>query len=190
MRADRGVSEPDEIDVRLMAEIAAGDQHAMATLIRRHQDRVIGLAYRLLGDRHLAEDAAQDAFVQVLRSAGRYTPKARFTTWLYRIVVNRCHDLRRRHRRRKAEGLPDGLAAATDAPGRPLQAAETAARVRAAIDDLPERQRTAVLLSRFEQFSHRAIADATGWSESAVESLLVRAYARLREDLRDLWVAG
>ena len=175
-------------DADLVAAIAGGDLNALGDLVHRHQDRVMALAYRFLGCRHRAADAAQEVFLKVARAAPRYTPDARFTTWLYRIVVNHCLDDVRRQKRspRTLSAVP---AVPDDPPGDdadPLEADETARQVRAAIAALPERQRTAVLLHRYEDLSHRAIAEVTGWTPSAVESLLVRAYANLRKTLAPL----
>lgn len=168
-----------------MAEVARGDTGALGVLVRRHQQAALGLARRLLGRQDAAEDVAQEAFLHVYRAARRYRPDARFTTWLYRIVVNLCHDARRRAGRAPAQ-LIEEAAPAQDPAADPLEADERAERVRRAVGALPERQRTAVILHRYHGLSHREVAQATGWSESAVESLLVRAYATLRRELADL----
>jgi RNA polymerase sigma-70 factor (ECF subfamily) len=168
-----------------MAEVARGDMGALGVLVRRHQQAVIGLALRMLGRRDAAEDVAQEAFLHVHRAARRYQPDAKFTTWLYRIVVNLCHDARRRARRGPAQ-LSEGAAPAQDPVADPIEAVERAERVRRAVSSLPDRQRTAVILHRYQGLSHHEIAQAMGWSESAVESLIVRAYATLRRELADL----
>jgi len=170
-------------DGLLVQVIADGHLDALGPLVHRHQDRVRRLAYRFLGEWGDADDVAQDAFLRVVRAAPRYEPTARFTTWLHRIVVNLCLDARRRRARFVASDLPDLPA---DPPGDVLERDETVWRVRQALDSLPDRQRTAVILHRYEGESHREIAEVTGWSESAVESLLVRAYANLRRALADL----
>jgi RNA polymerase sigma-70 factor (ECF subfamily) len=172
-------------DQELVAGLAGGDMACLGELVRRHQDRVVGLAYRLLGRWDAAEDVGQDAFLHVHRAAGRYRPEALFTTWLYRIVVNLCRDVRRRDRRRPLP-LPDRVPAAPDPPAGPLERRELAERVRRAVAQLPDRQRTAVVLHRYQGLSYREVAEATGWSASAVESLLVRAYAHLRRALEPL----
>lgn len=173
-------------DADLVAAVAGGNLSALGDLVHRHQDRVLALAYRFLGCRHRAADAAQDVFLKIAHAAPRYTPDAAFTTWLYRIVVNRCLD---EVRRRGRTPLPMSTVAADppdDVGADPLEAAETVEQVRAAIAALPDRQRTAVLLHRYEDLSHREIAEVTGWTPSAVESLLVRAYANLRKALAPL----
>ena len=172
-------------DVQLMARLAAGDRTALGTLVQRHQQRVLELAYRTTGDHALAEDIGQEAFLRVWRSAKRYKPTAQFTTWLYRIVVNLCLDA---FKRRKA--VTGDVPNAADNGAAPLAAAteerERAKAVQHAVAALPDRQRVAVVLHRFSGLAVRTTAEATGWSESAVESLLVRAYAALRQTLKAL----
>ena len=168
-----------------MARVGRGDMAALGELVRRHQHSVVAFAVRLLGRRDLAEDVAQEAFLHVHRAARRYRPDARFTTWLYRIVVNLCRDAQRRASRAPAP-LVEEAVPPHDPPADPIEARERAERVRRALAALPERQQVAVTLHRYQGLSHREIADATGWSESAVESLIVRAYATLRKELADL----
>ncbi|UCG17268.1 MAG: sigma-70 family RNA polymerase sigma factor [Phycisphaerales bacterium] len=171
-------------DVELMARLADGDQSALAQLIQRHQHRVLDIAYRTIGDRVLAEDIAQEAFLRVWRSAGSYVPSAQFTTWLYRIVVNLCIDASRKPKALTIDGpaVPHPEMAAVSSG---LERSDRIAAVRRAVARLPRRQRVALVLHRFSGLSIRVISDATGWSESAVESLLVRAYASLRQALTE-----
>ena len=172
-------------DVQLMALLAKGDRGAFTALVKRHQNRVLEIAYRTTGDQALTEDIGQETFLRVWRSAGRYQPTAQFSTWLYRIVVNLCLDA---FKKRKAlvGNQPDTPGPESGEPSTPLEQGDRAVAVRAAVAALPERQRVAVVLHRFSGRPQRAIAEATGWSESAVESLLVRAYAALRKSLKDL----
>ena len=172
-------------DASLMAAVADGDMDALGELVRRHQSSVLATAYRLLGRWDQAEDAAQEAFIRVHRAASTYVSSAAFTTWLYRIVTNLCLDALRK--RRSGPEPPAELSnGRTSRPGRNLERAELASVVRRAVAGLPERQRIAVILHRYAGLSHAQIAEATDWSLSAVESCLVRAYARLREELADL----
>lgn len=173
-------------DAGLMRAVAEGDMAALGELVRRHEEKAFALACRLLARTDAAEDVTQEAFLHVHRAARRYRPEARFTTWLYRIVVNLCLDAKRRNKRAPAR-LPVYRPPAEAPPQHDqLEAAERAERVRQAVDHLPGRQRTAVVLHRYMQLSHRDVAEVTGWSVSAVESCLVRAYAQLRQELRDL----
>lgn len=173
-------------DAELMTAVAGGRMAALEELVHRHQESVMAVAYRFLGRWDLAEDVAQDVFVRIHRAAADYRPEAKFTTWLYRIVVNLCLDVKRRESRRPVSMAEMPADPPADATPDPIEARETAGRVRQAVGDLPDRQRTAVVLHRYDGLSHREIAEVTGWSESAVESLLVRGYAGLRDALADM----
>lgn len=173
-------------DAELMTAVAGGRMAAMGELVHRHQASVMAVAYRFVDRWDLAEDVAQDVFVRIHRAAADYRPEAKFTTWLYRIVVNLCLDVKRRETRRPVSMAEMPADPPADAPPDPIEARETAGRVRQAVGDLPDRQRTAVVLHRYDGLSHREIAEVTGWSESAVESLLVRGYAGLRDALADM----
>ena len=177
---------PDRSDEQLVADVAAGDTAALGELVRRHQQRVLSLAYRILLRWDVAEDVGQEVFLRVWSSAGDYQPTARFTTWLYRIVVNAALDARRRARRQPLR--LDEVSADPPAGAAPdhLVAAEMAGNVAQAVAALPERQRIALLLHVYEGLRCREVAQVTGWSVSAVESLLVRAYAALRLRLAEL----
>ena len=172
-------------DAQLMARLAQGERSALTTLVGRHQRRVLETAYRLTGDRTLAEDIGQETFVRVWRSSQRYEPTARFSTWLYRIVLNLCIDASRKHTS-PAPTPPDLPDAHSVHASDLMERDERAAVVRRAVAALPERQRVALVMHRFVGLSCREIAEATNWSGSAVESLLVRAYASLRQTLTDI----
>jgi RNA polymerase sigma-70 factor (ECF subfamily) len=173
-------------DEALMLALGAGDPDALRRLVTRHQERVRRLACQVLGDEHAAEDAVQDVFLRLPAAALRYRPVARFTTYLYQITVNLCRD-RLRRRKRRPFSLEQIQREPPAAPQQdPAERRETVLAVRRAIDALPDRQRTALILHRYENLTHDRIAEITGWSRSAVESLLVRAYARLRTTLADL----
>lgn len=173
-------------DEQLVAQIGRGKIDALALLVRRHQEQALRLAFRTLGDWHLAEDVVQDAFLRVNRAAPRYKPDAKFSTWFYRIVVNLCMDaLRKQQRRGPSTAKPESHSGSPhDDPQQQYQVQELQAAVQKALDQLNERQRVAVVLHRFEGLSHREIAEVTEMSISAVESVLVRAYRRLREQLK------
>ena len=165
-------------------QLGKGRMEALAELVRRHQGRALRLAYRSLGDWQLAEDVVQESFLRVNRAAAKYRPDARFGTWFYRIVVNLCLDeLRRRQRRVEAAMNATPEAATGESPARREELTELHLAVRHALDQLSERERLAVILHRFEGQSHRQIAEITDDSVSAVESLLVRAYRKLRREL-------
>jgi RNA polymerase sigma-70 factor (ECF subfamily) len=172
----------DPADHVLMQRLGGGDMQALAVLVQRYQKPVRILAYRFLGKWDQADDVAQDAFLRLCRSADRYQPDTALMALLRRIVVNLCLDLRKRKR---AGALPEWDPPAGthwSADGR-LEQDEKRLAVWKEIADLPERQRIALTLHRFEGLGHEEIAALTGWSPSAIESLLVRAYTRLRERL-------
>lgn len=177
----------DELaDQQLVAKIADGDTGALGELVRRHQRRVLSLSYRMLGRWDQAEEASQEVFLKVYRAAPKYRPDALFTTWLYRIVVNQCLDMKRKAGRDPVSVDPASVERISREQDDRLEARERARRVRLAVAKLPQAQRTALLLHRFEGRPIKQIAEVMGKSESAVESLLVRAYARLRELLADM----
>lgn len=165
-----------------MSALGTGSMSALGTLVERHQQRLRALAYRITSRWDVADDIAQEAFLRLYRASARYQPTAALSTWLYRIVVNLCLD----HARRPRPAREDGTEPATSQSSGPdaLIRDETIEAVRHEIRLLPERQRVAVVLHRFDGLTYREISDVTGWSESAVESLLVRAYGQLRERLK------
>lgn len=173
-------------DAELMSQLARGQTQALGELVRRHQDKALSLAQRMLCVQDAAEDVVQESFLRVYRSAHSYQPTAKFTTWLYRIIVNLCHDRLRQNRRSPLELGADIAASDSGDPYAAMELKDTASRIRRAIGQLPHRQRTVLILHRYQQLQYKEIAETTGWSVSAVESLLVRAYQQLRNDLMDL----
>lgn len=187
-----GRTPEDAEDIRLMELIGAGDDRALEQLVERHQRLVIGTVGRMLGTGSDAEDIAQQVFVRVWKNAKRYEPRAKFTTWLLKIARNLVfNELRRRSRHPQVplqseseEGerpLKDEHAVAPDAS---LLEHELQEAVDAAIANLPETQRMAVILRRYEELSYEEIAESLDQSVSAVKSLLFRARTELRESLK------
>ena len=185
-------AEQDAEDVRLMRLSAQGDMAAFEQLVERHQTLVAGTVGRMLGDNSDVEDLAQQVFVRVWKSAGRYEPRAKFTTWLLKITRNLVFNELRRRKRHATTPLqtePDGEemqlkdehAAAPDAS---YLEAELQGAVENAIGELPESQRMAVVLRRYEELSYEEIADVLDQSVPAVKSLLFRARTQLRERLK------
>jgi RNA polymerase sigma-70 factor (ECF subfamily) len=186
-----------DADAELMLRVRRGDRAAFRELVERHQRAVIQTIHRAIGDAWEAEDLAQRVFVQVWRSASRYEPTAKFTTWLFTIVHNTILNERRRRARRAAESL-DALSrpdeegelgaqfsdAESPDPARAAAERELQARIGVAIRQLPDNQRTAVVLCRFEGLSYEEIADVLHCSVPAVKSLLHRARETLKEQLR------
>jgi RNA polymerase sigma-70 factor (ECF subfamily) len=175
-------------DAKLMQRIATGDQRAFRDLMQRHLSRTVRLAARILGSTGAAEDVAQEAFVRVWKHAGNWEdPKqagAKFTTWLYRIVLNLCIDEKRKRSFTDIDAIPERADETPDAEAN-MQRREKAARVKAALAELPERQRAAFVLCFYEGYSNKDAADMLGISVKAIESLLVRARRSLRDLLQD-----
>ncbi len=173
-------------DRLLMERLAAGDDGALAELVARWQGPVTACVARFLGcPAEEASDLAQETFLRVWRERHRWQPRAAFSTWLFAIALNLCRNQRRSARRRPelvpigadeaGDGLPAVAAPLDDDPFERARAGEVAAVARRALLELPDTQRAALLLRRFEGLSYRDIATTLGVSEGAVESLLVRA---------------
>jgi RNA polymerase sigma-70 factor (ECF subfamily) len=181
----------DELDFSLMARISKGDMAAMEQLIEIHQGRVLGTVYKMLGPHGDAEDITQQIFLRVWNSAGSYKETAKFTTWLFTITRNLVfNELRRRNRhpvspleQEEHENHFQARDAQTPGPDASLLESELQEAIQAAIEALPETQRMAVVLRRFEELSYEEIGDVLGLSVSAVKSILFRARAALRESL-------
>ena len=181
-------------DAELLLQVAQGDESAFKILVQKHQDGVTNLAYRLILDRAAAEELAQDVFLRVFRAASRYRPTARFSTWLYRIATNVIlNELKSAKRSRtvalddpkQAHVLKEAVRAQAPGPEDQLQRKEMAASVELALESLPARQRTAVVLHQFEGLSYRDIAEAMNCTVEAVEALLGRAKRALRDALKE-----
>ena len=181
----------------LMVEVAAGNQQAFEALVIRHQASILNLVYRFIGDRTKAQDLAQEVFLRVWQAAKSYKPEAKFTTWIYRITANLCFNELKSSRRKKMfqflrpetdqearteEELPDNSPSAEDL----LLAKERSRQITEALQSLPENQRMAIILKRYDDLSYEEIARVLGCSVSAVESLLVRAKRTLQEKLEEL----
>lgn len=180
-----GHSSDAEADAVLMHRVGLGDAAACALLVDRHLDRMVGFAYRLLGDRAAAEDVAQETFLRLWQNAARWRPDAKLTTWLHRVAYNLCIDRLRRSREIVTDEPPEQVDPAPDAVER-LHRAAIARQVADAVATLPLRQRTAVTLAHFHEQGNIAVAEIMGLSVEAVESLLARGRRALRERLAGL----
>jgi len=172
-------------DSELMIILAEGSEPALGELFLRHHQRVFALAYRTLGDWNTAEDITQETFLRVWRAAAKYKPSAEFTVWLCRIVVNLCFDEMRRCRRflnvRKTITFQQYDNAISGS--QPEEETGRSNKIWRALMKLNERQRHVVVLHKFHGLTYNEIADRTGWTQSAVDSLLTRAYRKLRKEL-------
>jgi RNA polymerase sigma-70 factor (ECF subfamily) len=184
-------------DIRLMLRVRDDDQAAFAELVERFQHRLVGVMHHLVGNADEAEDLAQEVFLRVYRTRKKYTPKAKFSTWLFTIANNLALNALRDRQRRPVlplevrESGPLGprpaenaAAARDEPPAHNLQQQELADVIRKALDDLNERQRVAIVLNKFEDMNYADIAEVMGLSVKAVKSLLSRARMKLREALQ------
>lgn len=175
--------DPDEDLVRRVGE---GDPAAIQAMVARKLPRMLMLAQRMLGDAAEAEDVAQEAMLRAWRQAPRWTPgQARFDAWLHRVGLNLCYDRLRRRREIATDAVPDRIDDGP-APDRGLLAAETGARVEAALARLPERQREAIVLCHYQDLGNIEAAELMEISVEALESLLSRGRRALRAALADI----
>lgn len=187
-------------DIRLMVRVRDHDDaEAFADLVDRYQYRLVGVLRHLLGGHpEEAEDLAQEVFLRVYRTRKKYRPQAKFATWLFTIANNLALNALRSRRRKPTVALPttesgplggrpeEQLVVDSQAvPSRRLAQAELSDVIRAALDELNERQKLAVVLNKFEEMNYADIAEVMGLSTKAVKSLLSRARARLRDALKD-----
>jgi len=173
-------------DDTLMMRTAAGDEVAFRQLVARWEQPVFAFLVHMLGSVDEAQDLAQDTFLKVYDQAHRYRPEGRFRSWLLRIAGNKARSVLRRRKVLRwvnFDPVSHDRAAPGDDPGQTLERAETRQRVREAVAALPERQREAVVLKRFQGLSYKEIAEVLGTTVPAVESLLQRAAAILRREL-------
>jgi RNA polymerase sigma-70 factor, ECF subfamily len=177
---DRGAVERQE-----MRAIAAGNTAALQRLIDREAPRLLRFAHGMLGSLDEAEDVVQDTLIRLWENAARWTPDARVSTWLHRVCYNRAIDSLRRRRAFVDETALEGLADESEPADAALVRTETALSVAAAIERLPARQRTAVLLFHVQGLPQRESAEVMGVSETAFESMLARARRRLRRWLNE-----
>ncbi|PTX97666.1 RNA polymerase subunit sigma-24 [Verrucomicrobia bacterium LW23] len=187
--------QPLDIDVDLMRRVAHQDDHAFRLLVERHQNAVYGTILKMLGDPIEAEDIAQQVFIRVYRAAPQYQPSAQFRTWLFTIVRNLVFNEHRRRSRawffsidqqpeEESDAprfeLPDTVTKAAD---RDIMDREMMDSIDRAIRSLPEQQRIAVILRRYDEFSYEEIAEVMKVSVPSVKSLLFRARETLRVKL-------
>lgn len=189
----------DDPDVQLMLRFQAGEMEAFQELFQKYSPAVVNFAAQFLGLRSRAEEIAQDVFLQVYRWQKRYEPKAKFSTWLFKIAHNHClNEVRKGEYKVNIE--PFDLPADREGDERErhlpapdseigddiLAAKEAAARIQQILHRIPDNQRTAILLSRMEGMSYQEVAGVIGCTEKAVKSLVFRATQNLKEGLWDL----
>ncbi|UPJ57353.1 RNA polymerase sigma factor [Bradyrhizobium sp. 192] len=181
---------PDTADVvydedsELLDRLATGDEVAFRMLVERHIDRAYAIALRIVGNAADAEDVVQDTMLKIWSHRGRWQHgRAKFSTWLYRVISNRCIDLRRKPRNENVETVPevaDGQPGAVEI----IERNELNGMLELAMQRLPEQQRIAVIFSYHENMSNGEIAEVMDTTVAAVESLLKRGRQQLRQLLR------
>ena len=183
---EAGLATSADPDEDLVRRVGQGDPAAVQAMVARKLPRMLALAQRMLSDPAEAEDVAQEAMLRAWRQAPRWTPgQARFDTWLHRVGLNLCYD-RLRKRREVATDAPPDRPDDGPAPDRGLMAADTGARVDAALARLPDRQREAIVLCHYQELTNIEAAALMEVSVEALESLLSRGRRALRLALADL----
>jgi RNA polymerase sigma-70 factor (ECF subfamily) len=192
-------------DVQLMLDVKAGDEQSFELLLQRYRTPLVNFLYRMVRAREEAEDLAQEVFLRVYRARKDYVPSAKFTTWLFRIATNLALNSVRDNRRQRMEVSLDAPVTvdAEDGDEKVMDIAEKHPNIeqymveesrkkmiRHAIDKLPEKQRAAVLLHKYQELDYGDIAKILECSESALKSLLFRAYETLRVELAPLVARG
>lgn len=179
-------------NVQLMLKFQAGDTSAFDELVKRNVNTVHALVFRFLSDPSQTEDITQEVFMRVFRNAANYKPTAKFSTWLYRIVANLCFNVMRaskknRHLSLDPAGSEDSRIDVPDqvnlTPDEEMSRQELRLQVKQAVDNLPENQRVAIILNKYENKSYEEIAQVLSTTTMAVKSLLSRARANLKDSL-------
>jgi RNA polymerase sigma-70 factor (ECF subfamily) len=184
-------------DAEVMLRVKAGDESAFDYLVQKYRRPLVSFMYRMARNTAAAEDLAQEVFLRVYRSRQTYEASAKFTTWLYRIATNLAvnHARDTRHERPEVTvsldepdeetgttlDVADGTVTAEEA----LVRRERMLAIRSKVEALPERQKLAVIMHKYQQMDYKQIADVLKLSESATKSLLFRAYETLREQLKE-----
>ena len=185
-------------DVQLMLDVKAGDNASFDSLLLKYRSPLVNFLYRMVRDRATAEDLAQDVFLRVYRARKQYIPSAKFTTWLFRIATNAAlNSVRDNRHQRMGVSLDTPIREEQEASPRELPAREMRIDehllerdrvefIQRAIASLPDKQRAAVLLHKYEEMDYAEIAKILDCTEAALKSLLFRAYENLRVQLAPL----
>jgi RNA polymerase sigma-70 factor (ECF subfamily) len=184
-------------DADVMLRVKAGDDSAFEYLIQKYRRAMVSFMFRMAHNSAVAEDLAQEVFLRVYRSRQNYEASAKFTTWLYRIATNLAVNHARDTRHERPENVvsldekDEDTGQSLDLPDRSLTVEERMVRrermsaIRQRVQALPERQRVAVLMHKYQQMDYKQISEVLKLSESATKSLLFRAYETLREQLKE-----
>ncbi len=189
-----------DLDAQLMLRVRDGDEECYRLLLNKHRNAVVSFLHRMVQDRAVAEELGQEVFLRIYRSRGSYEVSAKFTTWMFRIAthvaLNNLRDRRAELAGRRSEDTRDSEGVAREVPDRSPTAEQRMLQqarlkeVRDAIGRLPEKQRVAVLMHKYEEMEYSQIATVLECSESAVKSMLFRAYETLRSRLAHMSAGG
>jgi RNA polymerase sigma-70 factor (ECF subfamily) len=199
-----GASPAPDLDAQLMLRVRDGDEDSFRVLLDKHRNPLVHFLYRMVQEQAVSEELAQEVFLRIYKSRLSYEPTAKFTTWMFRIATHLALNWLRDEKNERAQERLDAVS--KDDRGGTLPAREVADRlpsveqrmlyharlqeVRDAIGKLPEKQRAAVLMHKYEEMEYAQIAGVLGISESAVKSLLFRAYETLRARLAHMVTGG
>lgn len=185
----KSIDDKEDQNKELIKKVVEGDEVAFEQLVKKYEHSVLNTIYRYIGNHDEAEDIAQEVFIKVWRHAKSFKGKSKFSTWLYRIVVNQCLNYRSKHKERHAsldEIMEQGKTPESLKVEIEFERQRKSKIVRRAINELPKRQRIALVLSKFEGKSYREIAQIMGVSLSSVESVIFRARGTLKKKLLPL----
>ncbi len=188
-------------DNKMINDLVQGDPDAFDALIAEYQDRVVNTCARFVNNLQDAEDVAQNVFIEVYQSVGRFRGQSKLSTWIYRIAVTKSLDFVRKMTRKKRVGkvkrlfglgldeedMSIDVQGSSPSPHENMESKEQATLLNQAIDTLPENQRTAIILTTYEQLSQAEVSKIMGNTVSAVESLIHRAKQNLRQKLTDYY---
>ncbi len=185
-------------EATFITAIQNNEPQAFRTLVNQHQDMIVNTCYGFVHNRADAEDVAQEVFIEVYRSIGKFRADAKLSTWLYRIAVNKSIDFLRKKKRKSWIGSIQGMFESEDkahaiadrhqpTPQKALEQTERKEILQAAIDKLPDNQRIAFTLHKYEDLSYKEVAKVMNTSLSSVESLMHRAKKNLKKKLYDYY---
>jgi RNA polymerase sigma-70 factor (ECF subfamily) len=178
--------EKKDPDLVLVHRFKGGDEGAFVELFRRYSGQMINFAYRFTGSREVAEELAQEIFMKVHAQAARFEPRAKFSTWLFRVAANHClNEVRRDKYKHARVELDDGVGDPASGPDQAASGCETGRAILEALGTLPENQRIAMIMLCFHGSNYEEIRAALGCSEQALKSLVHRARETLKHRLKD-----
>lgn len=170
-------------DAELLARVLDGDHDAFNQIMRNHEDRVLAVCLRIMGNRDHALDATQETFLTAFRKAGQFKGNSALGTWIYRIAVNTCYDQLRKHKRRRTDAMPDHFDPADHSAQDAVDAAAVRPEIQRALDAIPEEFRAAIVLSDIEGLGLPDVAEILGIPVGTVKSRVFRGRRLLAAQL-------